>query len=123
VTAEAFFFQSPGYLTIVMQVEQRDVRIIPMDAVLTVPGQVRQWLGDSRGRWDGNTLIVETTNSTTRPRQPIFLGSTDQFADCRTLHAGRVRIRCTTSTAVSDPKTWIRPWSVDTTMAEGGSVR
>ena len=41
-----------------------DVRIIPMDGRPHVPGKIRQWLGDSRGHWEGDTLVVETTNFT-----------------------------------------------------------
>jgi len=39
-----------------------DVRVIPMDGRPHVPGKIRQWLGDSRGHWEGDTLVVETTN-------------------------------------------------------------
>ena len=41
-----------------------DVRVIPMDGRPHVPGKIRQWLGDSRGHWEGDTLVVETTNFT-----------------------------------------------------------
>jgi hypothetical protein len=61
VTAEAFLFQSPGYVTIVIQ-SNNDVRIIPLDGRPHLPSSVRQWWGDARGRWDGDTLVVETTN-------------------------------------------------------------
>jgi hypothetical protein len=39
-----------------------DVRIIPLDGRSHLPQNVRQWLGDSRGRWEGDTLVVETNN-------------------------------------------------------------
>src|SRR5437762_1044931 len=73
VTAEAFFFQSPGYLTIVMQ-SNNDVRIIPTNSRPHVPGQVRQWLGDSRGHWEDTTLVVETTNFSDPKPATNFLG-------------------------------------------------
>jgi len=41
-----------------------DVRIIPLDGRPHLPGHVRQWMGDSRGHWGGETLVVETTNFT-----------------------------------------------------------
>ena len=53
--------QSPGY--VVIQHEMfHDFRIIPTDGRAHVSAGIRQWLGDARGRWDGNTLVVETTN-------------------------------------------------------------
>jgi hypothetical protein len=115
VTAEAFFFQSPGYLTIVMQ-SNNDVRIIPTDNSRPhVPSQVRQWLGDSRGHWEGNTLVVETTNFNSKEPATNFLGSTDQLSIVeRFTRIGPNTIRY--QYTVTDPKTWTKPWSVDTTM-------
>jgi hypothetical protein len=53
--------QIPGY--VVMMVEMiHDVRIIPMDGRSHVGSAIKQWLGDSRGHWEGNTLVIETTN-------------------------------------------------------------
>jgi hypothetical protein len=115
VTAEAFFFQSPGYLTIVMQ-SNNDVRIIPTDGKHPhVPSQVRQWLGDSRGHWEGNTLVVETTNFNDPKPATHFLGATDQIQLVeRFTRIGPNTIRY--QYTVTDPKTWTQPWSVDTTM-------
>ena len=55
--------QAPGYVVILIEMIH-DVRIIPLDGRPHVPAGVRQWMGDSRGRWDGNTLVVTTTNFT-----------------------------------------------------------
>ena len=54
-------FQSPGYVAIVLEMAH-ETRIIPTDGKPALPGQIRQWLGESRGRWEGDTLVVETTN-------------------------------------------------------------
>ncbi|PYR33832.1 MAG: hypothetical protein DMF90_19485 [Acidobacteria bacterium] len=52
--------QTPGYVAIVVEMIH-DARIIPMDGRAHVGSGISQWLGDSRGRWEGNTLVVETT--------------------------------------------------------------
>jgi hypothetical protein len=53
--------QSPGYVTILVEMNH-DARVIPLDGRPHLPGQVQQWIGDSRGRWEGSTLVVETRN-------------------------------------------------------------
>ena len=56
-------FQSPGW--VVMAVEMiHDVRVIPVDGRPHLPGHMQHWLGDSRGHWEGDTLVVETTHFT-----------------------------------------------------------
>tara|TARA_B100001123_G_scaffold385179_1_gene458562 strand:+ start:6274 stop:7299 length:1026 start_codon:yes stop_codon:yes gene_type:complete len=54
-------FQAPGYVVLVIEMIH-DVRIIPLDGRAHLPANVTQWLGDARGRWEGETLVVETTN-------------------------------------------------------------
>ena len=61
VTAEVLLFQSPGYVTIVLQ-SNNDVRIVPLDGRPALPSHVGHWLGEPRGSWDGDTLVVETAN-------------------------------------------------------------
>jgi hypothetical protein len=53
--------QSPGYVAILVEMIH-DVRIIPTEGRPHLPGSVGQWFGDPRGHWEGNTLVVETTN-------------------------------------------------------------
>ena len=53
--------QAPGYVAM-MQEQIHEVRIIPLDGRPHLGQSIRPWLGDSRGRWEGNTLVVETTN-------------------------------------------------------------
>ena len=111
VTAEAQLFQSPGYVTIVTQ-SNNDVRIIPLDGRPHLPGNVRQWYGDPRGRWEGNTLVVETTNFNDRSPAANFLGSTDalQLVE-RFTRVGPNTVRY--EYTMTDPKTWTKPWSVE----------
>ena len=54
-------FQTPEYVAIHQEMIH-ETRIIPLDGRSHLPGHVRQWLGDGRGFWDGDTLVVETTN-------------------------------------------------------------
>src|SRR5256712_1184774 len=53
--------QTPGYVAIVVEMIH-DARIIPVDGRPHLNKDLRQWLGDSRGHWEGDTLVVETTN-------------------------------------------------------------
>src|SRR5688572_24602734 len=78
VTAEALIFQSPGYVTIVHQ-SNNDVRIIPLDGRPAAPSRIRHWWGDARGRWEGNTLVVETGNFKNRAPAPNMYGSSDDL--------------------------------------------
>ena len=56
-------FQAPGYVVLLAEMVH-DVRVVPVDGRPHLPPGIRQWLGDSRGRWEGDTLVVETTNFT-----------------------------------------------------------
>lgn len=110
VTAEAQFVQTPGYVTIVTQ-SNNDIRIIPLDGRPHVPSQVRQWYGDARGRWEGNTLVVETINFKDRTPATGFQGATDALHLVeRFTRVGPNTIRY--EYTMTDPKTWTRPWSV-----------
>ena len=55
--------QSPGYVVLVIEMAH-EARIIPTEPRPALDSSIRQWLGESRGRWEGNTLVVETTNFT-----------------------------------------------------------
>ena len=99
--------QTPDTVLILTEMVH-DARVIRMNAQ-HAPPTVRKWLGDSIGRWDGDTLVVETTNFTDKTR---FRGSspnlkvTERFTrlDVRTL-----RYQFT----VEDPETWTRPWTAE----------
>jgi hypothetical protein len=99
--------QSAGYVTILAEYGQ-SLRIIPLDGRPHIPGAVQQWLGDSRGHWEGNTLVVETTNF--HPKRAVA-----------GFPAGNVRLverwaRTERDTldyqfTVDDPTTWTKPWT------------
>ena len=101
--------QSPGVVSIVQE-QMHETRIIPISNSPHLPSTVRQWLGDSRGHWEGHTLVVETTNFTDDGR-----GSTFQYATKNMKLVERfTRISDRTidyEFTVSDPETWMRPWT------------
>jgi hypothetical protein len=87
-------------------------RVIPLDGRPHLPTQIRQWTGDSRGHWDENTLVVDTTNFTDETK---FLGST------RALHVVERFTRADADTinysfTVDDPSIWTRPWTAETAL-------
>jgi hypothetical protein len=84
-------------------------RIIPLDGRPHGPASVRTYVGDSRGRWEGDTLVVETVNFS--PKRNFF-GSEGTF----TLTERFTRVSANTIThtyTVHDPTTWTRPWTVE----------
>jgi hypothetical protein len=109
VTTEAQIFQTPDHVVIVHQ-SNTDVRIIPLNGRPHLPQTVRQWYGDSRGHWEGNTLVVETTNF--NDKFANFQGSTDALhlvERFTVVDANTLRYEYT----VTDPNTWTRPWTVE----------
>lgn len=85
-----------------------DTRLVPLGGGQPLPASVRQWLGDSRGRWEGDTFVVETANFT---GQTAFRGASDQMhlVERFTLTAADALVYEFT---VTDPSTWVRPWRV-----------
>ena len=98
--------QSPGYVAI-FQEQIHDFRIIPVFDQPELPDQVRLWLGVSRGHWDGDTLVVETTNF---HAQTDYLGSgPNRRVVERFRRRGEDAIEY--SFTVTDPSVWTREWS------------
>ena len=98
--------QTPASVAI-MQEMIHDVRIIPLDGRPHAPANVRRWLGDSRGRWEGDTLVVDTTNFTD---QTNFRGSRENLHVVERftrVDDGTIRYQFT----VDDPTTWAKAWS------------
>ena len=103
--------QGPGYVAI-MQEMIHDVRIIPTDGSPHLPSTIRQWMGDSRGHWEGDTLVVDTTNFTDRT---AFRGSSANLhvvERFRRVDADTVLYQFT----VDDPSTWAHSWSAEIPM-------
>ena len=86
-----------------------DARIIPLNRVAKAPAGVRPWIGVSAGRWDGDTLVVETTNF--NGRNP-FRGSSENLKVIERftrIADDAIVYRFT----IEDPSTWSRPWSAE----------
>jgi hypothetical protein len=85
-----------------------DARIVHMNAKHQPPA-VRQWFGDSIGHWEGDTLVVETTNFTDKTRyrgSSMDLKVTERF---RRVSDKTIEYRAT----MEDPSTWTKPWSIE----------
>jgi len=103
--------EGPGYVVILVEMIH-DARVIPLDGRPHLEPNVRQWLGDSRGHWEGNTLVVDTTNFT---EKTAFRGSDENLhlIERFTLtDPGTLRYEFT----VDDPTAFIRPWSAEIPM-------
>jgi hypothetical protein len=100
-------FQTRDHVVILNEMVH-DARIIPMDG--RPHGRLRQWKGDSRGRWDGDTLVVETLNFHTNTAFSERQGSTPAMRlveRFRRVDADTLLYEFT----VDDPATWTRPWT------------
>jgi hypothetical protein len=99
--------QTPGYVVLFTEMFH-DARIVPMDGRPHSPPNVRQWMGDPRGRWEGETLVVDTINFTDKT---TFRGSganlhlVERFTR---VDADTIEYRFT----LEDGTTWTRPWTV-----------
>ena len=110
--------QTPGYVVIVFEMIH-ETRIIPIDGRPRLGENIRQWNGEPRGRWEGNTLVVESTNynskgsigtsaATGRMRgipQSDAMKITERFtrADANTINY---------TVTIEDPKVYTKPWTV-----------
>jgi hypothetical protein len=115
-------FQTPEHVTILVEMNH-DARVIPLDDSPPLPGEIRQWAGDSRGRWEGDTLVVETSNFKFNEQSRFGVGylagiSSEQL---------RVVERFTRTAddtlmyqaTISDPGVFTQPWTVEIPMQPG----
>ncbi len=100
--------QNPGYVIILYE-QIHEPRIVPTDGRPHLPAGVRQWLGDSRGHWEGDTLVIDTTNFTDRTNFRGSGANLHLIERLRRLDADTLEYRFT----VEDPTTWVRPWTVE----------
>ena len=105
---ESQIVQTPDYLLLITQANS-DVRVIPLDESPSLPENIRNWLGASRGHWEGDTLVVETTNFHEKRKWRGTAGD---------LHLVERFTRVADDTllyeaTVTDPTTWKAPWTVE----------
>jgi hypothetical protein len=121
--------QTPGYVVILYEMIH-DARIIPLDGRPHVPTNMRSWFGDSRGRWEGNTLVVDVTNFTDKGwiATNAAAGRIKGIPQSEALH---VVERFTPADAetilyevtIDDPKMYTKPWKVAFPLSRNPSYR
>ena len=97
--------QTPDHVMILIEMVH-DVRIIRMGGE-RLPKTLRPWMGDSIGRWEGDTLVVETTNF--HPLQ-VFRGASENLHGYRAVHAAPAPTPSCTGSPMDDPTTFTAPW-------------
>jgi hypothetical protein len=103
-------FQPPGHV-VIFNMAHHTYRVIPVDGSPHIPESVKLWQGDSRGRWEGNTLVVDVANNNDQTWFDVMasfhsdaMGVTERFTP---VGPDRIDYRA----VVSDPKVYSRPWT------------
>ncbi|MDA1091989.1 MAG: hypothetical protein O3A25_01770 [Acidobacteria bacterium] len=100
-------FQTPSHAAVLKEMAH-DVAMIPLDGSGHAPAAVRFWNGDSRGRWEGDTLVVESANFSPKSS---FQGSSDGLHLVeRYTRVGPDSLHY--EVTISDPATWVKPWTL-----------
>ncbi|HUA18448.1 MAG TPA: hypothetical protein VMB25_06865 [Bryobacteraceae bacterium] len=121
--ANVQILQTPGQVVILTEM-MHDVRVIPLDGAPHIPAGIHQLGGDSRGHWEGDTLVVDSTNfnDETNFRGPPATARQDIFSSPR-LHVVERFTRISNDTiiyrfTVDDPGSWTKPWSGELLMSK-----
>jgi hypothetical protein len=102
-------FQSPGFVVIAPEMIH-SARIIPLDGRPHLGKNLRQWLGDTRGRFDGSTLVIETTNFRTDDGV-VFQGANPATYKITERLTRVAPDAISYEFTVEDPTTWTKPWT------------
>ena len=100
-------FQAPGYVAILVE-NIHDVRVIPLDGRPRLSDNIRQWNGDSRGHWEGKTLVVETTNYSDKTQLRFPSSPNTRAVERFTRVADNV---IDYQFTIDDPTVYTRPWT------------
>src|SRR5438128_4884603 len=106
--------QGPGYV-LLLQEMVHEARVIPLDGRPHAGANVRSYVGDSRGHWEGTTLVIETTNFLSGKTGIGLNGGGTPTSDALKLTERFTRINANTinyELTIDDPKTYTRPWKV-----------
>ena len=107
-------FQTPDHVALVTEMVHT-TRVVPVDGGPVLDDTVRQWSGDSRGHWEGDTLVVETANFQDHDAYSTWRGSSTDMK----LVERFTRLDADTllyEFTVSDPSTWTSPWTAQHRM-------
>ena len=110
--------QTPDYLTILAEMGNQ-VRIIPLDGRPSPPDSIRQWAGVSRGHWEGDTLVVETTNFQFNDRSRFgvqYEGMSDQNLRIIERFARTGPDSITYRATIDDPTVYTSPWTMEASL-------
>jgi hypothetical protein len=99
--------QAPGYVAIRNEMIH-ETRVIPLDGRAHVGKSLRAYMGDSRGHWEGDTLVVDTTNY--KPRAFMSVSSEKLHVTERFTRTGPEVLKY--EITISDPDVWTKPWSL-----------
>ena len=112
--------QGPGYV-LLLQEMVHEARVIPLDNRPHAGSNVRSYMGDSRGRWEGNTLVVETTNFLAGKTGIGLNGGGTPTSDALKLTERFTRVDPNTinyEMTIDDPKVYTKPWKVGFPIAQ-----
>ncbi len=124
--------QTPEYFVIFVEMIH-EPRIIPLDGRPRLPASLRQWLGDSRGHWEGDTLVVETTNFVNKLDGGLIMPSHPHIVFTHRGSGEHLRLveRFTRTDqhtidyqfTVIDPTTYTKPWTASVPMRNDGTPK
>ena len=106
-------FQTPGYVVILNE-QIHDARIVPLDGRPHLPQHMRQWMGDSRGHWEGATLVVETTNFTDKTSFRGAGAGMHLIERFTRVDGDTLKYEFT----VNDPQSFTQPWTAQIPMTK-----
>ncbi len=111
--------QGPNFVAIIYEMVH-ETRVVPLDGRPHIGSAIRSYMGDARGRWEGDTLVVETTNIKDEIAYRNASGDTLRLIE-RFSPNGPGALQW--SVTVDDPSTWTRPWTFAMLLNRGGAAQ